>query len=140
MRAYTELRSTPTPERPWRGIWVGDYSVHGCEFLLINQPDIDEEGYQEPLVKLDTESDAEFQSRFLSQKVYRGSLEAIKLTGDPNVPRGEYTFLAGDLGEDGFIGIAEEPPFEGARIVRSRGHVAGVGFTGGEVLCVVFHS
>ncbi|KAI3340763.1 hypothetical protein F4824DRAFT_400131 [Ustulina deusta] len=121
---------TPTPERPWRGIWVGDYSVHGCEFLLINQPDIDEEGYQEPLVKLDTESDAEFQSRFLSQKVYRGSLEAIKLTGDPNVPRGEYTFLAGDLGEDGFIGIAEEPPFEGARIVRSRGHVAGVGFTG----------
>ncbi|KAI1420272.1 hypothetical protein F5Y12DRAFT_137664 [Xylaria sp. FL1777] len=120
---------TPTPERPWRGIWVGDYSVHSCEFLLINQPDIDEESYREPLVKHESESDAEFQSRFLSQKVYRGRLEAIKLTGDPNVPRGEYTFLADDLGEDGFVGIAQEPPFQGARIVRSKGHVAGAGFT-----------
>ncbi|KAI0512988.1 hypothetical protein F5B22DRAFT_282505 [Xylaria bambusicola] len=120
---------TPTPERPWRGIWVGDYSVHGCEFLLINQPDIDEEGYKEPLVKLENESDTEFQSRFLAQKVYRGRLEAIKLTGDPNVPRGEYTFLADDLGEEGLVGIAQEPPFQGARIVRSRGHIAGIGFT-----------
>ncbi|KAI0966437.1 hypothetical protein F4678DRAFT_293769 [Xylaria arbuscula] len=120
---------TPTSERPWRGIWVGDYSVHGCEFLLINQPDVDEEGYREPLVKLEGESDAAFQSRFLAQKVHRGRLEAIKLTGDPNVPRGEYTFLADDLGEDGFVGIAQDPPFQGARIVKSRGHVAGVGFT-----------
>ncbi|KAI0539567.1 hypothetical protein GGR58DRAFT_500005 [Xylaria digitata] len=119
---------TPTPERPWRGIWVGDYSVHGCEFLLINQPDVDEEGYQEPLVKLESESDDEFQLRFLSQKVYRGRLEAIKLTGDPNVPRGEYTFLADDLGEDGFVSIAREPPFQGARIVKSKGHIAGANF------------
>ncbi|GAW11774.1 hypothetical protein ANO14919_011250 [Xylariales sp. No.14919] len=119
---------TPTPERPWRGIWVGDYSVHSCEFLLINQPEVDEEGYQEPLMKLENESDEEFQSRFLAQKVYRGRLEAIKLTGDPNVPRGEYTFLADDLGEAGFVGIAQEPPFQGARIVKSRGHIAGVGF------------
>ncbi|KAI0423544.1 hypothetical protein F5Y09DRAFT_220175 [Xylaria sp. FL1042] len=119
---------TPTRERPWRGIWVGDYSVHSCEFLLINQPDVDEEGYCDPLVKLETESDAEFQSRFLSQKVYRGRLEAIKLTGDPNVPRGEYTFLADDLGEDGFVTVAQEPPFQGARIVKSKGHIAGVGF------------
>ncbi|GAP84240.2 putative F-box domain-containing protein [Rosellinia necatrix] len=120
---------TPTPERPWRGIWVGDYSVHGCEFLLINQPDISDEGLREPLVKLGTESDEEFQARFLAQKVYRGRLEAIKLTGDPNVPRGEYTFYANDLGEDGFVGIAQGPQFQGARIVRSRGHVAGVGFS-----------
>ncbi|KAJ3579318.1 hypothetical protein NPX13_g1247 [Xylaria arbuscula] len=76
---------TPTPERPWRGIWVGDYSVHGCEFLLINQPDVDEEGYNEPLIRLESETDEDFQSRFLAQKVYRGRLEAIKLTGDPNV-------------------------------------------------------
>jgi len=25
---------TPTPTKPWRGIWVGDYSGHGCEFLV----------------------------------------------------------------------------------------------------------
>ncbi|KAJ2999361.1 hypothetical protein NUW58_g24 [Xylaria curta] len=120
---------TPTPERPWRGIWVGDYSVHGCEFLLINQPDVQEEGYQEPLVKLESESDEEFHARFLAKKVHRGRLEAIKLTGDPNVPRGEYTFLAEDLGEDGFVGIAQGPPFQGARIVESQGHIAGAGFT-----------
>ncbi|KAI0410126.1 hypothetical protein F4802DRAFT_15456 [Xylaria palmicola] len=125
---------TPTPERPWRGIWVGDYSVHGCEFLLINQPDVDEEGYDEPLVKLEGESEAEFHSRFLSQKVYRGRLEAIKLTGDPNVPRGEYTFLAPDLGEGGFITNAQSPPFHGARIVKSQGHIAQVGFTSDEYI------
>ncbi|KAI1823246.1 hypothetical protein F4861DRAFT_531742 [Xylaria intraflava] len=118
---------TPTPERPWRGIWVGDYSMHGCEFLLINQPD-DEMSRQVRLVKGENESDEEFHARFLSEKVYRGRLEAIKLTGDPNVPRGEYTFVADDLGERGFIGIAQEPPFCGARIVRSQGHVAGDGF------------
>ncbi|KAI1158487.1 hypothetical protein F5B18DRAFT_665183 [Nemania serpens] len=125
---------TPTPARPWRGIWVGDYNVHGCEFLLLNQPDVDEEGYQEPLVRLSNESDEEFQARFLSQKVYRGRLEAIKLTGDPNVPRGEYTFLANDLGEDGFVGIAQGPPFQGARIVKSQGHVAGFGFVSDEYI------
>ncbi|KAI1122487.1 hypothetical protein F5Y10DRAFT_271050 [Nemania abortiva] len=119
---------TPTPERPWRGIWVGDYSMHGCEFLLINQPDVEEEGYKEPLVRLESESDEEFHARFLSEKVYRGRLEAIKLTGDPNVPRGEYTFLADDLGADGFVCNAQEPPFQGARVVKSRGHVAEIGF------------
>ncbi|KAI3319356.1 hypothetical protein HD806DRAFT_548594 [Xylariaceae sp. AK1471] len=125
---------TPTPERPWRGIWVGDYSVHGCEFLLINQPDVDHETHQEPLTKLDSESDEEFQARFLSERVYRGRLEAIKLTGDPNVPRGEYTFVADDLGKKGFICIAQEPPFQGARVVASRGHVAGHGFTGDQYI------
>jgi hypothetical protein len=27
---------TPTEEKPYRGIWVGDYSGHGCEFLLVS--------------------------------------------------------------------------------------------------------
>ncbi|KAI8629756.1 hypothetical protein F5Y19DRAFT_431730 [Xylariaceae sp. FL1651] len=119
---------TPTPEKPWKGIWVGDYSGHGCEFLLINQPESDEESQQEPLVKRQNESDEEFRARFLNERVYRGRLEAIKLTGDPNVPRGEYTFVANDLGENGLVGVAEEPPFQGARIVRSKGHIAGDGF------------
>ncbi|KAI0861181.1 hypothetical protein F4860DRAFT_180603 [Xylaria cubensis] len=125
---------TPTPERPWRGIWVGDYSIHGCEFLLINQPDVDGESYNEPLVKRESESDEEFRARFLSERVYKGRLEAIKLTGDPNVPRGEYTFLANDLGEDGFVRIAQGPPFQGARIVKSQGHIANIGFSGDKYI------
>ncbi|KAI1451828.1 F-box domain-containing protein [Annulohypoxylon moriforme] len=118
---------TPTAERPWRGIWVGDYSGHGCEFLLINQPDVDD-GDKRPLARLENETEEEFQERFLHERVYRGRLEAIKLTGDANVPRGEYTFVADDLGEDGFIGTAREPPFEGSRVVKSKGHIAHMGF------------
>jgi hypothetical protein len=123
----------PTAEKPWRGIWVGDYSGHGCEFLLINQPDdpvaTDEEL---GLVRGFDESDAVWERRRLDARVYRGRLEAIKLTGDPNVPRGEYTFVADELGEAGFVGIAQEPPFQGTRVVQSKGHVARAGFQGGE--------
>lgn len=30
---------TPTAARPWRGIWCGDYAGHGCEFLVVMQPE-----------------------------------------------------------------------------------------------------
>ncbi|KAL7620545.1 hypothetical protein AAE478_009540 [Parahypoxylon ruwenzoriense] len=119
---------TPTAEKPWRGIWVGDYSGHGCEFLLINQPDNDEEKDEAPLTRFDGETEAEFHERFLNERVYRGRLEAIKLTGDANVPRGEYTFVADELGDEGFIGVGQEPPFQGARVVKSKGHIAHMGF------------
>ncbi|KAH9892202.1 F-box domain-containing protein [Xylariomycetidae sp. FL2044] len=118
---------TPTAEKPWRGIWVGDYSGHGCEFLLINQPDGPGEK-EVPLQRLGDETEEAFQSRFLDERVYRGRLEAIKLTGDANVPRGEPTFIAADLGQKGFVGIAEDPPFQGARVVKSKGHIAASGF------------
>ncbi|OLN96952.1 hypothetical protein CCHL11_07426 [Colletotrichum chlorophyti] len=120
---------TPTPLKPWRGIWVGDYSGHGCEFLLINQPDDEEVSDEElGLVRDIDESEEDWARRRTDARVYRGRLEAIKLTGDPNVPRGEYTFVADDLGEAGFVGIAQEPPFQGTRVVKSKGHVAGTGF------------
>ena len=61
-----------------------------------------------------------------------GRLEAIKLTGDPNVPRGEYTFIAPDIGHGGFVRIADEELFRGARVVRSAGHIAGRNFTHGQ--------
>ncbi|KAF7716846.1 Uncharacterized protein PECH_006974 [Penicillium ucsense] len=106
---------TPTAEKPYQGIWVGDYSAHGCEFLLI---------YQEfqpalPYVGSDTDSDV---------FTMRNTLRAVKLTGDPNVPRGELTFCANDIGPRGLIRIADEEPFAGARIVRSYGQVAGINF------------
>ncbi|KAI1850881.1 hypothetical protein JX266_003546 [Neoarthrinium moseri] len=122
---------TPTKERPYRGIWVGDYSGHGCEFLLVHQPD-SESGDDQPLERSDDESDEDYEKRFLREKVYKGRLEAIKLTGDPNVPRGEHTFIAEDLGEGGFIGNSDGPPFDGCRVVKSRGHIAAMGFRNGK--------
>lgn len=106
---------TPTKEKPYQGIWVGDYSAHGCEFLLFLQHDKegDENSARDPRNE---------------DIVQRGSLKAVKLTGDPNVPRGEYSFMSDDIGPGGTIRIATESLFEGARVVRSSGHVAGLGF------------
>jgi len=106
---------TPTREKPYQGIWVGDYSAHGCEFLLIIQGDPSD----------DDEGDS------TTGTVQRGSLHAIKLTGDPNVPRGETTFISGDIGPKGLIKVETEEPFKGSRIVRANGHVAGLGFHDG---------
>ncbi|OAX80421.1 hypothetical protein ACJ72_05247 [Emergomyces africanus] len=122
---------TPTREKPYQGIWVGDYSGHGSEFLLVLQRD-------DPIVAsldhehLDTENDssssAPSSSASLSLPVPRGRLEAIKLTGDPNVPRGQITFFAEDIGPGGLIRIADEDLFKGARVVRSQGHIASTNF------------
>jgi Cyclin D1 binding domain len=128
---------TPTQLKPWRGIWVGDYSGHGCEFLLINQPDDPDVTDEElGLIPGFDESEESWQDRRHKARMYRGRLEAIKLTGDLNVPRGEYTFVADDLGERGFVGVAQEPPFQGIRVVSSKGHVAGTGFHNGEFSCL----
>lgn len=120
---------TPTADQPWRGIWVGDYSGQGCEFLLITQTHstpFDEVAFD--ATRLDDETDSEFHQRKADAKRYRGRLEAIKLTGDPNVPRGECTFVAEDLGEQGYVTTVEEQPFRGTRVVKSKGHVAQSGF------------
>ncbi|KAL4804794.1 hypothetical protein BDV18DRAFT_142529 [Aspergillus unguis] len=106
---------TPTKEKPYQGIWVGDYSAHGCEFLLFLQHDKGGDNY-----------DARDPGN--EDIVQRGSLEAVKLTGDPNVPRGQFSFVSDDIGPGGTVRIATEALFQGARVVRSRGHVAGIGF------------
>jgi hypothetical protein len=110
---------TPTPSKPWRGIWVGDYSGHGCEFLLMHQPEDKVPFDERSVVQREDESVAEFEQRKNDEGVYRGSLEAIKLTGDPNIPRGEHTFVVDDLSD--LVRVADEEIFRGARVVKSRG-------------------
>ncbi|EGZ69627.1 hypothetical protein NEUTE2DRAFT_152230 [Neurospora tetrasperma FGSC 2509] len=115
---------TPTPEKPYRGIFVGHYGPHGCEFILMHQPDDDPNIQDAEIERRENETDEEFQKRTQESKIYKGGLAGIKLTGDPNVPRGEYTFVAKDIGEEGFVKVADEEEFRGARVVKAKGHVA----------------
>lgn len=108
---------TPTAKKPYQGIWVGDYSTHGCEFLLVLQ------GEEDGTSEVDTDEE-------IGQ---RGSLRGIKLTGDMNVPRGEYSWIAKDIGPAGLVGVAVDDPFTGARMVRCKGHVAGIGYQDGKL-------
>ncbi len=123
---------TPTEEKPYRGIFVGDYSGHGCEFLLMHQPDNEEPFDEASVIRREYETVEEWEARKKEERVFRGSLEAIKLTGDPNVPRGEHTFIADDLSSTGFVRTATESRFKGARIVKSRGHIAARMFRNGR--------
>ena len=207
----------PTKEKPWQGIWVGDYSGHGCEFLLLVQREVNpntrlmiqpatgslpegmsiaemeaetteqglpsfqpsnseeivfgsdstvsdpedsqsEQATAHPLVygtdanttdatlgtppvPLDevpisppdsmerTIRPGQFAAGpFMHDDPPSGRLEAIKLTGDINVPRGEYTWITEDIGPKGLIRVADEPLFAGARLVKSWGRIAGRGF------------
>ena len=54
------------------------------------------------------------------------------MTGDINIPRGEYTFIAPDLSDKALVRTATEDIFKGARVVRSAGHIAGRGFMEGQ--------
>lgn len=173
---------TPTPQKPWQGIWCGDYAGHGCEFLVIMQPDDPkplperagwalrsreregsvssagswstaptdaamssddddaettddledsvatlQEGFNDPDQSAPTDK-----AVAEDDSVYRGRIEAVKLTGDANIPRGEYTFIAPDIGPNGLLRVASEEIFKGARIVRSVGHIAARGFRDGK--------
>lgn len=165
---------TPTPQKPWQGIWCGDYSGHGCEFILVTQPDNpkplplraaqkmeereagldDAESWttatsdhdsaigESPSTADDLEdSVAHLQSSAYEREVaarsgafedlegiYHGRIEAIKLTGDANVPRGVYTFIAPDIGPDGYVRTERKGIFKDARIVKSVGHIAARGY------------
>jgi hypothetical protein len=174
---------TPSPQKPWQGIWCGDYAGHGCEFLVVMQPDhpkplperaewamrsrerdgsVSSDGswstapteaisseeeddfetaddLEDSVATLqgafhgaDSEGHAEEVDKEEDDAIYQGRIEAVKLTGDPNIPRGEYTFIAPDIGPHGLLRVASEDMFKGARIVKSVGHIAARGFRDGE--------
>lgn len=172
---------TPTKEKPWQGIWCGDYSGHGCEFLVVLQPDKQDEvplpsgmnwlrGWfngesrrgsnsteasfasareeLEPAEASAVQAETDYVDGTTEdaggrqtargdmtdyKDVPTGRLEAVKLTGDPNIPRAEYTFVAPDIGHGGFVRVADEELFKGARVVRSAGHIAHRGFRDGRL-------
>ncbi|KAF2009310.1 hypothetical protein BU24DRAFT_86943 [Aaosphaeria arxii CBS 175.79] len=170
----------PTADKPWQGIWCGDYAGHGCEFLAIMQPDdplplperaewvmrlrerqgsvSSSDSWSTAPTNATSDDDADGDETMHEsangletsvatlqapdhedsfhdpacvaddERIYRGRIEAVKLTGDPNIPRGEYTFIAPDISNNGLVRIATEELFKGARIVKSVGHIAARGF------------
>jgi hypothetical protein len=128
---------TPTIEKPWQGIWCGDYFDHGVEFLLMLQPEPSNEatkpktvyGVQEQcLEQLGSRLD---ENPLLSHHPCR-SLLAVKLTGDSNVPRWKYSFMVPDLFDTGLLRVAGEEEFRGAPVIRSWLHVAAQNFEYGK--------
>ena len=146
---------TPTVKKPYQGIWVGDYAGHGCEFLVLIQK-TEEEAHGIPSIKptrdpwmpaiqafpgatqiaipneAGPDHRPEIRDSVEDSVGCTGRLEAIKLTGDPNIPRGEYTWIAEDIGPNGVVRVATERIFKGARIVKSVGHIAGNNFMEGK--------
>ena len=154
-----ELRE-PTKEKPYQGIWVGDYSAHGCEFLLVMQRasprraivsrcssteslpagskidyDWDDmiHANEDSVEQVDSESNnvngtTTEESKAQENYTPFGRIEAIKLTGDVNVWRGQLTWFADDIGDGGLVRVVKEETFNGARIVKSMGHIASEGF------------
>ena len=110
---------TPTETKPYQGIWVGDYSGHGCEFLLLTQK-TPEEAAGLPVAFESTVGQPEDHS-------------------DPNIPRGEYTWVSPDIGRKALIRIATEKLFKGARVVKSWGHIAASGYRDGEASTLLLH-
>ena len=160
-------------------IFLTSLAGHGCEFLVVTQPDnpralpehaewalrareregsvssdgswstaptdTNEDNYetaddledsvatlQKAFAGASSEGHVEETATDEDDSVYRGRIEAIKLTGDPNIPRGEYTFIAPDIGPNGLLRVAQEDLFKGARIVKSVGHIAARGFRDGN--------
>ncbi|KAF8420515.1 hypothetical protein EV426DRAFT_644436 [Tirmania nivea] len=111
------LSSTIEPEKAntdLGGVWLGDYFTHGPEFLLFQHP-----------------------------RKYNKRLEVTKLTGDINVPRGEYTFIVPNIGHDSEDGRSNLPSsfvryaqpatdpkiWSGKPVYKGQGQLAHRGFT-----------
>jgi len=148
---------TPTKQKPYVGLFVGDYSGNGCEFLLVQQrigkeirgaekiePRMDDNflhpttnfGVPSPVTSLSDVAvggdqavmGVEDEAAAQDPEGFTGRLEAVKLTGDAHIPRGEFTWIAEDIGNKGYLYTARSGEFKDARVVRSWGHIAGRGF------------
>ncbi|KAM0182669.1 hypothetical protein ACHAPF_000914 [Botrytis cinerea] len=128
---------TPTEDKPYRGIFVGDYSGHGCEYLLLDQRDGLQKQDESTILKLKDESHEAWEARKGQTRIPTGSLCAIKLTGDPNIPRGEVTWVADDISDKGLVRYGEKD-WPGARIVKSRGQIANQGYK--NRICFLSHT
>ncbi|ESZ99202.1 hypothetical protein SBOR_0409 [Sclerotinia borealis F-4128] len=119
---------TPTEDKPYSGIFVGDYSGHGAEFLLIDHRDGSRRHEESNISdRKEDESLEAWEARKKHARIYKGSLVATKLTGDPNIPRGEVSWVADDIGEKGLVRYGDQA-WPGARIVKSRGQIANEGY------------
>lgn len=127
---------TPTKEKPYQGIWVGDYAGNGCEFLLFTQRDKPLTdyvfGYHDRWYSSSSPVSITPSRTYMTRAPDKQPLEVVKLTGDPNVPRGQITFRTDDVGLQNTIRIASEDMFKGARIVPAEGHIASRNFQNGE--------
>ena len=124
---------TTNIEKSLQGIWCGDYFDHGAEFLLMLQltsiggaifAETRDSTHQSHPKRSGPHSSRNAAPAYRQRK----SLLAIKLTGDCNIPRWQYSFVVPDMLEDGLLRIAEEEEFRGARVVRSALHIAAKGF------------
>lgn len=59
------------------------------------------------------------------------------MTGDPNIPRGEVTWVADDISDKGLVRYGEKD-WPGARIVKSRGQIANQGYK--NRICFLSHT
>lgn len=142
---------TPTKKKPWQGIYIGDNPRYEydpapwCQFLVVLQVKADrgtrritssrkpeDDGIHDKIGEGPSPADGnnahsvslEENTEESEDEPYYGRLEAIKLTGDSRVPRGEYLWVAPDIGSKGLIRIGHEQLLKGTRIVRSLGHLA----------------
>ena len=116
---------TPTPLKPWRGIWIGDYSTHGPEFVLVHQPDHGASMTDIPKPWVQSEAGK------TGEKIdpWSGMMTAVKLTGDANIPAGQATWSAEDIGAAGLIRVVhQQQDFHGAHMVKGTGQIAHSGF------------
>lgn len=95
--------------------------------MLLDQRNRFDEYDESNLSRPEDEALEAWEARQRHAGLFTSSLCAIKLTGDPNIPRGEVTWIADDIGDKGFVRYGEQE-WPGIRIVKSRGQIANTGY------------